>query len=43
MKKAMIPIVDIVRVYALKNSIFEPNTGERLKALKTKRYFQKRK
>jgi CBS domain-containing protein len=38
-KKAMTPIVDLVRVYALKNSIFEPNTGERLKALKDKRVF----
>jgi CBS domain-containing protein len=33
-KKAMTPIVDLVRVYALQNRIFEPNTGERLKALK---------
>lgn len=38
-KKAMTPIVDLVRVYALKNSIFEPNTGERLKALKDKQVF----
>ena len=38
-KKAMTPIVDIVRVYALKNRIFEPNTGERLKALKDKQVF----
>ena len=35
----MTPIVDIVRVYALKSSIFEPNTGERLKALKDKEVF----
>lgn len=33
-KKAMTPIVDLVRVYALQNRIFEVNTGERLKALK---------
>jgi len=33
-KKAMTPIVDLVRVYALQNRIFEPNTGERLKSLK---------
>ncbi len=33
-KKAMTPIVDLVRVYALKNRIFEVNTGERIKALK---------
>ena len=38
-KKAMTPIVDLVRVYALKSSIFEPNTGERLKALKDKEIF----
>lgn len=33
-KKTMTPIVDLVRVYALQNRIFEVNTGERLKALK---------
>ncbi|MEJ7587949.1 MAG: DUF294 nucleotidyltransferase-like domain-containing protein [Ferruginibacter sp.] len=38
-KKSMTPIVDLVRVYALKNQIFEPNTGERLKALKDKQIF----
>ncbi len=38
-KKAMTPIVDLVRVYALKNQIFEPNTGERLKALKDNHVF----
>lgn len=38
-KKAMTPIVDLVRVYALKNTLFEPNTGERLKALKDKQVF----
>ncbi len=38
-KKAMTPIVDLVRVYALKNIIFEPNTGERLKALKDRNIF----
>ncbi|UIR56231.1 DUF294 nucleotidyltransferase-like domain-containing protein [Sphingobacterium sp. SRCM116780] len=32
-KKAMTPIVDLVRVYALKNRIYEENTGERLKRL----------
>ncbi|MDR2274130.1 MAG: DUF294 nucleotidyltransferase-like domain-containing protein [Sphingobacterium sp.] len=32
-KKAMTPIVDLVRVYALKNRIYEENTGGRLKAL----------
>ena len=38
-KKAMTPIVDLVRVYALKNCIFLSNTGERLKALKDKTIF----
>ncbi|HEX8357076.1 MAG TPA: DUF294 nucleotidyltransferase-like domain-containing protein [Segetibacter sp.] len=38
-KKAMTPIVDLVRVYALQNRIFEVNTGERLKALKEKEVF----
>ncbi len=38
-KKAMTPIVDLVRVYALQNRIFEVNTGERLKALKKKGIF----
>lgn len=38
-KKAMTPIVDLVRVYALKNRIFESNTGERLKALKDMQVF----
>lgn len=33
-KKAMTPIVDLVRVYALKNHVFEVNTGERMKALR---------
>jgi CBS domain-containing protein len=35
LKRAMTPIVDLVRVYALQNRIFQKeNTGERLKALK---------
>jgi CBS domain-containing protein len=38
-KRAMSPIVDLVRVYALKNRIFEVNTGERMKALRTKGIF----
>ncbi|MEJ7679929.1 MAG: DUF294 nucleotidyltransferase-like domain-containing protein [Segetibacter sp.] len=38
-KKAMTPIVDLVRVYALQNRIFEVNTGERLKALKANSIF----
>lgn len=32
-KRAMTPIVDLVRVYSLKNHIHEVNTGERIKAL----------
>ncbi|MBD8487701.1 CBS domain-containing protein [Echinicola sp. CAU 1574] len=32
-KKAMTPIVDITRVFALKNKIFLTNTGKRLEAL----------
>jgi len=32
-KKTMTPIVDLVRVYALKHKIFKTNTGERIKAL----------
>lgn len=38
-KTAMTPIVDLVRMYALQNRIFEVNTGERLKALKEKGIF----
>lgn len=38
-KKSMTPIVDLVRVYALQNRIFEVNTGERLKVLKEKGIF----
>jgi CBS domain-containing protein len=38
-KRAMTPIVDLVRVYALENRIFKENTGERLKALKEKEIF----
>ena len=38
-KKTMTPIVDLARIYALKNLIFEVNTGERLKALKDKGIF----
>ncbi len=38
-KKAMTPIVDLVRIYALRNRVFEVNTGERLKALQQKGVF----
>jgi len=33
LKKAMTPIVDLVRVYALRHLVFKTNTGERMKAL----------
>lgn len=33
-KRAMTPIVDLVRLYCLKHRIFELNTGDRMKALK---------
>jgi len=33
-KKAMTPVVDLVRVYALRNRIFVENTGERMKLLR---------
>lgn len=39
MKKAMTPIVDLTRVFALKHRIFETNTGERLKALMQQGHF----
>lgn len=32
-KKTMTPIVDLVRIFALKNRVFETNTGIRIKAL----------
>lgn len=41
-KKAMTPIVDLVRAYALKNRIFKTNTGERLAALRDKGIFTER-
>lgn len=33
LKKAMTPIVDLARIYALKHRVFATNTGERLEAL----------
>lgn len=39
MKKAMTPIVDLTRVFALKHRIFETNTGERLKSLMQQGHF----
>ncbi len=38
-KKAMTPIVDLVRVYSLKNKIVLTNTGDRLVALKDQKIF----
>ncbi|MBC7913065.1 MAG: CBS domain-containing protein [Pyrinomonadaceae bacterium] len=38
-KTAMTPIVDLVRIYALKERIFKVNTGERMKSLKEKGIF----
>ncbi|MBC8082608.1 MAG: CBS domain-containing protein [Hymenobacter sp.] len=39
MKKTMTPIVDLVRVYALRHQIFATNTGERLQGLRAKGVF----
>ncbi|TGD79477.1 DUF294 nucleotidyltransferase-like domain-containing protein [Hymenobacter wooponensis] len=39
LKKTMSPIVDLVRVYALKNQIFATNTGERLALLRDRGVF----
>jgi len=39
LKKAMTPIVDLVRVYALKNLIFKTNTGERMTILQEEDIF----
>ena len=38
-KKVMMPIVDLVRMYALRHGIFKTNTGERLNALKEQGIF----
>ena len=38
-KKTMTPIVDLVRIFALKNRIFETNTGKRIKQLQEKGVF----
>ena len=42
LKKTMSPIVDLVRMYALKYRIFATNTGERLEALKVLGVFTER-
>jgi len=41
-KKTMTPIVDLVRVFALKHRIFKTNTGERLEALKEQEVFSEK-
>jgi CBS domain-containing protein len=38
-KTTMTPIVDLVRVHALRNNVFEVNTGERLRVLQQKNVF----
>lgn len=38
-KKTMTPIVDLVRVFALKHRIFKTNTGERIEALREQGVF----
>ncbi|WP_421888993.1 DUF294 nucleotidyltransferase-like domain-containing protein [Marinoscillum sp.] len=38
-KRSMTPIVDLVRVYALKHKILKTNTGERLSALRDQKVF----
>ena len=40
LKKAMTPIVDVVRVYALRHQIFETNTGTRLARLREQGVFR---
>lgn len=42
LKKTMTPIVDLVRVYALKHRVFTSNTGERLAALQELGIFQEK-
>jgi CBS domain-containing protein len=38
-KRAMTPIVDLVRVYALKHKVLKTNTGERMKSLRDQKVF----
>lgn len=42
LKKTMTPIVDLVRVYALKHRVFTTNTGERIAALQEMGIFQEK-
>lgn len=42
LKKTMAPIVDLVRVFALKNQIFKTNTGERLAQLRERGVFKEK-
>jgi len=41
-KKTMTPIVDLVRMFALKYRIFETNTGERIRMLEEQKIFTER-
>ncbi len=41
-KKAMMPVIDFARIYALKNQITEQNTGERLRQLVEKGVIQEK-
>jgi CBS domain-containing protein len=41
-KKAMTPIVDLVRMYALKNRIIETNTGRRIQKLHAEGFFNQK-
>ena len=42
LKKTMTPIVDLIRLYALKNKIFKTNTGERIHELYNRRIFNEK-
>lgn len=42
LKKTMTPIVDLIRVYALKNKIFKTNTGERIHELYERKIFNEK-
>lgn len=42
LKKTMTPIVDLIRVYALKNKIFKTNTGERIHELYERKVFNEK-
>ena len=42
LKKTMSPLVDLVRIYALKNRIFKTNTGERIQTLHEMKVFNEK-